>query len=301
MRVGGPQCVLTGRCVILLEGLGGAPRARSGSGSDRSTSQLSEPPAIAGGSRKAEPVTSDQPGGDIRHALGSSGEGIEVGLARQLAELAREMQAEPDMAALLQRITDTAVVEIDGAEHACISLVEGSIVHTQAATDDLVRRVDSRESQLNEGPCITSLREEVTVRSDDFEKEERWPRFVAAALGEGIRSMLAVQLFVEGDNLGALNIYATEPNAFTEHDESIAMLLAVHAAIAMTASTTESNLRLALDSRDIIGQAKGILMERHKISSIEAFHLLVVASQRTHRKLRDLADTLATTGDWGIA
>jgi GAF domain-containing protein len=247
---------------------------------------------------KAEAVTQDEPGDDIRQALDSSGEGIEDGLARQLSELARQMQAEPDMPALLQRITEAAVLEIDGAEYACISLVEGGVVRPQAATDDLVKRVDSRESELNEGPCITSLREEVTVRSDDFEKEERWPRFVAAAMEEGIRSMLAVQLFVEADNLGALNIYATQPDAFTEHDETIAMLLAVHAAIAMTASMTESNLRTALDSRDTIGQAKGILMERYKISSIEAFHLLVVASQRTHRKLRDLADTLTTTGEW---
>jgi GAF domain-containing protein len=245
-------------------------------------------------------LTQDHLGDETRHAIGSSGHSIEPGLARQLGELAREMQSAPDMAALLQRITDTAVFEIEGAEYACISLVERGIIRSQAATDDLVRRVDDRESELNEGPCITSLREEVTVRSDDFEKEERWPRFVAAAMAEGIRSMLAVQLFVEDDTLGALNIYATQPNAFTEHDESIAMLLAVHAAIAMTASSTRSNLRIALDSRDMIGQAKGILMERYKISSVEAFHLLVVASQRTNRKLRVVAEVLAATGDWGI-
>jgi GAF domain-containing protein len=246
-------------------------------------------------------MTQDQSRAALRHAVGSSGDDIEVGLASRLGELAREMQAEHDMAALLQRITETAVDEIEGAEHACISLFERGTVRSQAGTDELAKRVDSRESELNEGPCITSLREEVTVRSDDFEKEERWPRFVAAAMEEGIRSMLAVQLFVQDDNLGALNIYATQPNAFTEHDESIAMLLAVHAAIAMTASATESNLRLALDSRDVIGQAKGILMERYKISSLEAFHLLVVASQQTHQKLRVVADTLASTGDWGIS
>ena len=243
-------------------------------------------------------MSQDDPSRATRHARGSSGDAIEIGLARQLGELAREMQSEPDLPALLERITKTAVIEIEGAAHACISLFEGHIVRTQAATDDLVRRVDTRESELNEGPCITSLREAVTVRSDNFEKEERWPRFVAAAMDEGIRSMLAVQLFVEDDNLGALNIYATRPDAFSEHDESIAMLLAVHAAIAMKSSTTESNLRIALDSRDMIGQAKGILMERYKINSVEAFHLLVVASQRTHRKLREVAETLAATGDW---
>jgi len=244
-------------------------------------------------------MTQDEPGDDIRHAVGSGGESIEAGLARQLGELARDMQAAPDLSALLQRVTEAVVDEIDGADYACISLVEAGTVHTQAATHDLVKRVDQRESELNEGPCITSLREDVTVRSDDFETEDRWPRFVEVAMAEGIRSMLAVQLFVEGDSLGALNIYATEPHAFTEHDESTAMLLAVHAAIAMKANSTGSNLRTALGSRDVIGQGKGILMERYKISAIEAFHLLVVASQRTHRKLRDVAEALATTGEFG--
>src|SRR3954468_2149641 len=168
----------------------------------------------------------DDPGDEARQAHGSAGGSIEIGLARQLGELAREMQSAPDMAALLQCLTTAAVTEIEGAEHACISLVEGKIVSSVAATDELVKRVDGRESEREEGPCITSLREEVTVRSDDFAKEKRWPRFVAAAMEDGIRSMLAVQLFVEEDSLGALNIYATRPNAFTEHDESIAMLLA---------------------------------------------------------------------------
>ena len=157
-------------------------------------------------------------------------------------------------------------------------------MRTQAATDELVKRIDARESELNEGPCITSLREEVTVRSDDFEKEERWPRFVAAAMEEGIRSMLAVQLFVGDDNLGALNIYATRSNAFTDHDESIAMLLAAHAAIAMRGRATETNLRIALGTRDLIGRATGILMERYKVTDIEAFHLLVVASQENQHQ-----------------
>ncbi|MHA3701800.1 GAF and ANTAR domain-containing protein [Jatrophihabitans sp. YIM 134969] len=232
----------------------------------------------------------------IRHATGSRGGGIAPSLAGQLGALAREMQSAPDMDTLLHRITRAAVAEIGGAEYACISLVEGRDVRTRAATNDLVRRIDERESELQEGPCITSLRHHVTVRSDDFATEDRWPRFVAAAREDGIRSMLAVQLFVEGDNLGALDIYATEPHAFSDEDESIAMLLAVHAAIAMKASVTASSLRVALESRDVIGRAKGILMERHKISDMDAFQLLIVASQNTNTKLRNVADHLAATG-----
>jgi GAF domain-containing protein len=109
--------------------------------------------------------------------------------------------------------------------------------------------------------------------------------------------MLSVQLFVEDDNLGALNLYAESPGSFDESDENVAMLLAAHAAIAIKGGRVEGNLRSALDRRDVIGQAKGILMERYKIDDSQAFDLLVVASQQTHRKLRDIAEELARSGE----
>jgi GAF domain-containing protein len=241
-----------------------------------------------------------KPPREIRQARGSIGQSPDAGLARQLSELARQMQAEPDMAALLQRITDASLIEVEGAEHAGISLIEGKLVRTEAGTDDLMSTLDRQQHQLQQGPCLSSLREQITVRSDDLRHEDRWPKFAAAALEHGIHSMLAVQLFVEGDNLGALNLYASRPNAFTDQDESVAMLLAAHAAIAMKGSKVETNLRTALQSRDIIGQAKGILMERYKIGSLEAFDLLIAASQQTHRKLRDLAEALDTSGELEI-
>lgn len=234
---------------------------------------------------------------DVRHARDSTDDPIEAGLARQLSELAREMQAETTTDALLERITHSAVAEIEGADFAGISLIEGGNIRTRAATDSLIEKLDHEQYRLEDGPCISSLRDEMTVRCDDLENEQRWPRFAAEALETGVRSLLCVQLFVEGDNLGALNLFATTPDAFTDHDESIALLLAAHAAIALKGSTVESNLRIALESRDTIGQAKGVLMERYKISALEAFNLLVVASQRSHIKLRDVADALAATGE----
>jgi hypothetical protein len=107
--------------------------------------------------------------------------------------------------------------------------------------------------------------------------------------------MLSFQLFVEGDNLGALNLYATVPDAFTDDDESVGLLLA--AAIAMKATRNDINLRAALVNRDIIGQAKGILMERLKVDQVEAFGLLSQASKRSNRKLIAIAEELTLTGD----
>ena len=233
----------------------------------------------------------------VRYARGSAGQDPHAGLARQLVELAREMQADQTMPALVQRIVEAAVREIEPARYAGITLARKSAVHSEAATDDVVTRLDEAQRKLGQGPCLSALREEATVRSDDLPREERWPDFVAAALAEGVRSMLSVQLFVEDDNIGALNLYATEPQVFDDDSESAAMLLAAHAAIAIKGSADESNLRAALETRDLIGQAKGILMERYKLSPLQAFHMLVTASQRTNRKLREVADELATTGE----
>lgn len=118
-----------------------------------------------------------------------------------------------------------------------------------------------------------------------------------AAAGLGVLSMLSFQLFVQDDNFGALNLYSGQPGASGPGSESDGMLLASHAALAMTAARTRAGLLTAMDSREMIGQAKGILMERYKITGVEAFGLLVVSSQAVDRKLRDLAGHLAATGE----
>ena len=233
----------------------------------------------------------------VRHGLTSDGDTPDTGITRYLSELARELQAEPDMDALLNHIVAATVNEIDGAAYGGISLVRGRTVQAIAATDPLVERLDELQNELDSGPCLSSLREAVTVRSDDLRAEPRWPEFVAAADAAGIRSMLSVQLFVDAENLGALNLYATEPDTFTTADESTAVALAAHAAVAMKGARIEDNLRSALGSRDVIGQGKGILMERYKIGPDEAFNLLVLSSQRANRKLRDVADELTRTGE----
>jgi len=108
--------------------------------------------------------------------------------------------------------------------------------------------------------------------------------------------MLAVQLYVHGDELGALNLVSTEAEAFGEESERIALLFAAHAAVAMAGARKEEDLTAAVSTRDLIGQAKGILMERHRLTADQAFALLVRASQRTNTKLTDIARNLADTG-----
>ena len=233
----------------------------------------------------------------IRQALSSSEESAEAGVARQLSELARTMQAEPDNAALLQRIVVAATAEVPGAAHAGITLVTRGTVSTPTQSSELVSRIDQLQAVTGQGPCLSSSHEHVTVRADDLRDEPRWPVFAPRAARLGVLSMLSIQLFVEDDSFGSLNLYAEAAHAFDDEAESIGLLLASHAAIAMAGARTEANLRTALTGRDIIGQAKGILMERYKLDGSQAFDLLVATSQHTGRKLRDVADHLAATGE----
>ena len=109
--------------------------------------------------------------------------------------------------------------------------------------------------------------------------------------------MLAFQLYTDGRNLGALNLYSRQPNAFGEEAEHIGLLFATHAAVALRGAQKEKQLLQAVENRDTIGMAKGILMERHKINGDQAFGLLVRASQNGHLKLSDVADILVRTGE----
>jgi transcriptional regulator with GAF, ATPase, and Fis domain len=232
-----------------------------------------------------------------RQARSSSGEAADPSLARRLSELARGMQADPDVGSVLQRVVDAAVVEIESATAAGITVVERGKFSTAAQTDDLVGEIDRVQYAVDEGPCLTSLREAITVRADDLDHEARWPKFASRCTERGVRSMLSFPLFVEHENLGALNVYAAQPGAFRDADETTGLLLASHAAVAMIGKRTQYNLRIALKTRELIGQATGILMERYKVSGDEAFLMLVAVSQHLHRKLRDVADELARTGE----
>lgn len=217
-----------------------------------------------------------------------------------MSEFARSLQANHDPEQLLQHIVDTAVRDIDGADHAGISLLQDGELSTVAPTSDLVARVDRLQYEFLEGPCVQAARAEQTVRSDDLADDPRWPRFAAGAVEAGVRSMLSVQLFVESNSLGALNTYSRSPGAFDSEDENVALVLAAHAAVAMAAQRKQTNLEIALHTRDVIGQAKGVLMERYKIDQRQAFQLLILSSQQTHLKLRDVAEQLTTSGELAV-
>jgi GAF domain-containing protein len=210
-------------------------------------------------------------------------------LAEVFGDLAVEMQAQKGSTDTLQSIVEAAPKVVPGARWAGISLVQGTKIVSEVPTSRSVAELDQLQSDLNQGPCLTALREYHTVHIDDMRTETRWPDFGREALQRGTRSMLSFQLFVRSENLGALNLYSDEPGAFSEDSFLIGEILAQHAAVAMIGAAAETQFENALATRDVIGQAKGMLMQRDNLTGLQAFSLLTRASQQTNIKLSDVA------------
>lgn len=219
-------------------------------------------------------------------------------LGDTMSRVARELQEQHgDVEATLQAITGAAVSTVPGADECSVSYVIGrSKVEPRAATGDLPRELDALQQELQQGPCLDAIWENMVVRVDDLGSEERWPAFAARAAEQGIGSMMCFQLFVAGDQLGAMNLFSRRPHAFDGDGQEIGQVFAGHAAVALAGAEHEEHLRSGMNSRDLIGQAKGILMERFRLTADQAFGVLSRVSQEMNRKLVDIAGELADTG-----
>jgi transcriptional regulator with GAF, ATPase, and Fis domain len=221
-------------------------------------------------------------------------------LAMRLSDLARDLQRQEDPHDTLLGVVRAAVELIPGVEEGSISVVLGRReVRSEVPSGELPRAVDAVQNEVGQGPCLDAAFKQQTVRVTDMSREQRWPKFAARALEAGAASMLSFQLYVEGDNLGALNLYSSQPNAFDDESEHVGLLFASHAAIAYAAAQKHSGLQQAVATRQLIGQAQGILMERHKITGDQAFALLVRHSQQENIKLRELSERLVRSGELG--
>lgn len=217
-------------------------------------------------------------------------------LATRMGEFARALHDEDDESLMLDEVIRAAVELVPGASHGAISrVISRTKVIPEHFTGPLPVQIEAVQTELGQGPCLDSIYEQATVRLSDTATDQQWPAFSRRALALGVRSMLAIQLYVDGDNLGALNLFATEPNAFDDESEHIGLLFAAHAAVALAGSQRTTSLQQAVASRDVIGQAKGILMERHRLTADQAFRVLARVSQHENRKLRTVAEELITT------
>jgi GAF domain-containing protein len=213
--------------------------------------------------------------------------------AGSIAEAARTLNQPRSLDETLQTIVEVACNSVPGFDQAGIAtLHKRGAVQTRAFTGDLVPALDEIQYGLREGPCSSALQGDEAVSVSSLGVEARWPRYVPQALAAGVRSQMAVKLYLDQDALGGLNFYSTTSDDVSPDAQALARLFASHAAIALGHARDRETLNEALQTRKVIGEALGILMERHSMNEDHAFDFLVRASSHANIKLRVLAQQL---------
>jgi hypothetical protein len=231
-----------------------------------------------------------------------------AGLARQLIDefstVGARLRSYTDVDEVLTDLSRASLRLVPHAEHASASRRAGAGFVTVGATSDVPPQVDRIQYELGHGPCVDAILTDSLFNAGDLRTDLRWPEFGRRAAEEtGILSMLSFRLFFEdadsAELLAALNLYATKPEAFDEVDETMLGLVATHGALAVSAAQQRrraDGVTAALQSNRDIGAALGVLMARMLVTREQAFDLMRIASQRTNRKLRDIAADVLDTG-----
>jgi GAF domain-containing protein len=214
-----------------------------------------------------------------------------------LRRLSRVVLADRPLADVLTEIVEIAASGIPGAESTSITLIRGEVPFTAAHAGEMALVADEMQYERGYGPCMDAARGGVVLRVDDMTTETRWPDYAVKVVGSGVRSSLSLPLPYQGSAIGALNVYSTRTGAFaTEEALTAGTEVAEVVAVAVVNADAHAqmvdqarNMRMAMESRAVIEQAKGVLMAQRHVDADQAFDLLRDASQRYNRKLRDIA------------
>ncbi len=220
-------------------------------------------------------------------------------LTQSLTSLSRFFVGDATLQEALDRVAGLACQTVSGADMAGITMLVEGRPRTAVFTDEMAPDIDAAQYETGIGPCLDAFRHQRVFRIDSTEKDDRWPPFSEAAAAHGVKSTLSVPLVANHEGVGALNLYSRQEAAFSEEDEHVAQTFAAQAGIALAnaqaywdAYQLSQNLSEAMKSRATIEQAKGILMGARRCDGDEAFQILVRASQRENRKLREVAEQI---------
>lgn len=218
---------------------------------------------------------------------------------RAIADLARSMHhtnphnpvTETD---ILQEVTACTVKFFAAVDHASVSVLHrrgrGLRVSSAAPTGDIAAFVDRLQETSGMGPSVDAIDSRGTVLVDDFNADTRWPTLTAAVLADTpVRAAASLLLSTGHQSIGALNIYCDTPGVLDGDTVGHAQTLAAHAAVGISSVRRDEQFRAALVSRDLIGQAKGIVMERFEMNAADAFELLATLSQDNNVPVTDIA------------
>ena len=216
-----------------------------------------------------------------------------------LHELGRITLGDTDLEGVLDQVATLAKRAVPGAFEVSVTLIRTDGPRTVACTGDAALWIDKWQYENGCGPCLAAAAERTTLIVDDVRAENRWPGWQEHAGSVGVHSALSVGLPIRETVTGALNIYAVSVRAFAADSVALAETFAGYAAVSLanahlydTTAALARQMELAMESRAVIEQAKGIIMSQRRCSADEAFSILSKASQAANRKLRDVAATL---------
>jgi GAF domain-containing protein len=220
-----------------------------------------------------------------------------------LVELASLLLAEETLETTLQRVVGLASNAIRGCAFASVTYMRDDQPETVVSTDPIALDIDQAQYASDSGPCLDAFREQRLVAVPSMEDGSEWPEFRRSALAHGVGSSLSLPMAAHDERVGALNLYGRAVGSFDDVARESALLYAAQAGVAirnahMYERTREvvTHLETALETRDLIGQAKGVIMANEKVTADAAFAILRDASQRRNVKLRALAVEVAETG-----
>lgn len=219
-------------------------------------------------------------------------------VSRLLSQMARELADLETHAGTVEAVTRYARTAV-AADDAGVMLVVGrGRVETPAGTSEDVDRAHQLQSELDEGPCLDSVKGgDAVYLVNDIAGDQRWPRWGPAAAELGYRSTIGAAMETATRRIGSLNLYSRRAGTFTHDDVEVASLLASHATVALAAAATEQQLRAAVESRTIIGQAQGIVMHAFDLDASRAFAYLTRLSQTQNVRLSQVAEQIIADRD----
>jgi hypothetical protein len=221
---------------------------------------------------------------------------VEDTLATRMAELARAVAVPRSAEDIFAEVTAAAVELIPGVDTAGILLItKGGKFESHAGTSDLPHELDELQHTLQEGPCMEAALDDPVVHTEDFRTEGRWPAYSAAVAKLGVLSGLSFRLYTTERTTGALNLFGFAPNEWNREALTTGGVLAAQAAAAIVANRQGEQLQSALVTRDRIGQAKGIIMERYGVDDVRAFDMMRKLSQDDNTPLVDIAQRVIDT------
>lgn len=226
-------------------------------------------------------------------------------LLESFGELSKLLLSNETVGSTLDVVAHLAVQTIPGCDIASISLVKEKGISTLGSSDEIAIELDAIQYETGQGPCLDAIgKDAMWFHLDSMREDTLWPAFSKRAIDKGLEGLLAFTLKVDNETLGALNLYARRPRAFSEEDRETGAIYAAHAAIALAnAQTHDKEARLrkdlgeALSAQEVIGRARGILMERDFRSADEALQILQARAEDLRKKISVAADQVIASSE----